>query len=693
MNTIEPNLKFKLSKLPIKSSLESLDRFITKVRTFLRKFRDGFETHFDNYLTAVENRTLPLAPYLTFRKADSIYTKLISSLKKFESALREDYFTTASVVRELQSIRNKQLKLAAQKTDKNSAQIISKFNNTSKEFKQLAEDYRDNLSNFFQLQGSLDQMIIIYTSLSGKSFKIFMRNEYKDFLELLGLEEADGFAIKVSKAAESVKKFNDKLVEEFKKNIELLDESKLLEVIKPDILDLEAPESISRTGIGNSRPGTSSKNATFEPISNSASNSALNFELRPNSALNFEPRSNSASNFEPRSNSASNFEPNSKLRPNSASNSEASYQTEPNFSSNLNSASTSQPNSGFRPNSASNYDPNYQSKPSTSSQPSYNLLGDDDTERNEDRRRENRKRRLINLNTDQVPGVQQKKAKFELNTDDLISSITSTMLINSGIVEQNTPIPRVNFLLKEAKNEFKIWDNLWLDRFKNLTYYQEFIKDASDFMLPNPANSENLDVELMKVIDNLEKTHGELFKDGTMPSIIEILEINDAEKMEARNEFLKNWLKWTNMIHLYICFDINKTITDLDIFSENDEVVIKKWIFKLKIQNIVRYLYEQSVKKVENILEFPSDEIEEFRKALIDVYKQGVIQKMKLSIVKLEVKINPNVNLKTVIHQELETFFVFDIEISSIIRLKGILNSSGYPQIGTLVVSTRLGLQ
>lgn len=563
MNSIKPNLNFTLSKLPIEASVLSLERFVAEVRSFLRKFRTGFETHFDNYLTEVEKRTLPLAPITTFRKADNTFIRLMASLKKFEAALREDLFETKAVARDLQSVHNERLKLAAKRNNKNAAQLIAKFNSTSKVFKQLAQDYRDSITNFFQLQRSLEEMIIIYTSLSGKSFKIFMRNDYEEFLELLGLEEAEGFAIKVNRAAESVKKFNDKLVQEFKKNLDLLDESKLLEVIKPELLDLEAPGLRPRTGTG-SRPGPS-PGSTFEP--------------KP------------------------------------------------------------------RPSPASTFEPSHQPGPSSSSQPTENPS-------DETRRRENRKRRPVDPNTDEVTIIQKKKAKFELNTDDLILSITPETLLASGIVEENIPIEQVNVLLDKGKELLKNWNNLWLDGFKKLIFYEDFIAIASDFMLPNLLTKENVDLELKKVNDNLLINNGKLFNDGKAHLISEILEINSLEKREAKNELLKNWLAWTKMIHLYMYFEISTNISEMNIASVNDPAEVNQCILNLTEQSIVCYLYEQSLEIVENTVRDSYDEVEKLRQALMDVYKRGVIQKIKLFKVKLKLLVNPDSNLERVSDEE-----------------------------------------
>lgn len=220
---------FRLTDQTINQSIESLGVFIQYITSVISDYQRGLKNFYNDYLTLVEMKLTPGVTFASFRKADTIYLRLISSLEKFVAALRDDHFTTTKLARSLQSLHLKRRQYAEQKNDRNKPQLIAKITSITKEFTQLAKDYQERINNFLQLQSNLADQVIVYNSLSEKTFYISLNNDYNEFLDLLGITQESGL----------LEMINSNFIDEFTSKIDSLDDDALVSVLPLDSLDLE----------------------------------------------------------------------------------------------------------------------------------------------------------------------------------------------------------------------------------------------------------------------------------------------------------------------------------------------------------------------------------------------------------------------------------------------------------------------
>ncbi|XP_074114498.1 uncharacterized protein LOC141537411 [Cotesia typhae] len=220
---------FRLTDQTISQSIESLGVFIQYITSLITDYQTGLKNFYNDYLTLVEMKLTPNVTFALFRKADSVYLKLISSLEKFVAALRKDHFETIQLARDLQRMHSERRQLAEQKNDRNKPQLIAKITNISKEFTKLANDYQERINNFLRLQSNLAEQVIVYNSLSKKTFYISLNNDYNEFLDLLGITQESGL----------LEMINRNFINEFTNKIDSLDDDALVSILPLDSLDPE----------------------------------------------------------------------------------------------------------------------------------------------------------------------------------------------------------------------------------------------------------------------------------------------------------------------------------------------------------------------------------------------------------------------------------------------------------------------
>ncbi|XP_074096135.1 uncharacterized protein LOC141525514, partial [Cotesia typhae] len=229
-NTTSPSV---LRDQFIDESIESVNRFVDSVKSNIEQCKEGLKNIYSNYLLKVESEKKLTVPFESFQKADGLYNKLLDSLDKFMKALTTDYLTIKStIIYELKIVSSQYTKFLKQRSEKPELskliQLMAKIKNATKQFNEIVRDYREKMNNFYLLQQNLEDQVIIYTSLSGKTYKILLKDEIDEFINLLGLDES----------RDLYNQLNIRLVEEFTAKMNEIDDNKLKEIFTLNINEL-----------------------------------------------------------------------------------------------------------------------------------------------------------------------------------------------------------------------------------------------------------------------------------------------------------------------------------------------------------------------------------------------------------------------------------------------------------------------
>ncbi|KAG6558369.1 conserved uncharacterized protein 35a-like protein-10, partial [Microplitis demolitor] len=199
------NLNFDRRQDSINKSIESLMRFIDSVKSTINKFREEFEQVYNEYLTSVEKNGMKLSiPYSSFRKADGIYNKIITSLKKFIALLIEDYADILLVGNKITTANKKYFKIQQQIIDNNKndlsrlEQSIKNMKNIINDYNELANEYHTKIMVFQSLQRILQDQMIVYTSFNGSHFRLSIKSELEEFRNLLELDDSSSLRGKIN---------------------------------------------------------------------------------------------------------------------------------------------------------------------------------------------------------------------------------------------------------------------------------------------------------------------------------------------------------------------------------------------------------------------------------------------------------------------------------------------------------------
>lgn len=229
-NTTSPSA---LREQSIDESIESLNRFVDSVKSNIKQFKEGLKNIYTNYLEKVESENKLIVPYESLLKANGLYDKLLESLEKFMKALTTDYLTIKStIIYDLKNVSSQYTKFLQQRSKKPELskliQLKANIKKAIREFNEIVRNYREKMSNFYLLQQNLEDEVIIYTSLSGKTYKILLKDEIDEFLNLLGL---DG-------SRDLYNQLNIRLVDEFIAEMNEINDSNLKEILTLDIIGL-----------------------------------------------------------------------------------------------------------------------------------------------------------------------------------------------------------------------------------------------------------------------------------------------------------------------------------------------------------------------------------------------------------------------------------------------------------------------
>ncbi|XP_057341239.1 uncharacterized protein LOC130678189 [Microplitis mediator] len=229
------NINFEIRQDSIDKSIKSLMRFVDSVKSEIDKFRKEFENVYNEYLTSVEKNQMKLSiSYSSFRKADGIYSKIISALKKFIALLMTDYADILLVANKLTTANKKFFKIQQQIIDNKRndlsqlEQSIKNMKNIIKNFNELANEYHSKMMVFQSLQRNLQDRMIVYTSFNGNQFRLLIKSELEEFRDLLELDDSSSLRGKINslfitKSARQLKSIGDENLLHPIKSLKIID--------------------------------------------------------------------------------------------------------------------------------------------------------------------------------------------------------------------------------------------------------------------------------------------------------------------------------------------------------------------------------------------------------------------------------------------------------------------------------------